>query len=178
MAPSAGCVVFPTMLNRWAIEVEKVNNWVHPGLGFAHKGALKGESGKEVGDICKRKKAQQPSCWRRKCEVKRLWLFLLKRLEHIFCFLLTTVHCYIAASWRNRCYQMWCANELQTDELPSWSFYSKVVLTGCSWAVQWFVPSECYHNCQSMHWGYIYPSERMSIPNAYLYVGSPARSAC
>lgn len=90
MAPSAGCVVFPAMLNRWAIEVEKVNNWVHPGLGFAQEDALKGGSSKEVEDICKRKKAQGPKLlekevWSEEAmtiSAEEAWAYLLFSVDH------------------------------------------------------------------------------------------------
>lgn len=38
VAPSAGCVVFPAVLNSCAISVEKINSWVSkPRLGFGQK---------------------------------------------------------------------------------------------------------------------------------------------
>lgn len=76
-------------------------------------------------------------------------------------------HMAVAASWRNRCCQMWHTNELQADRLPRWSPSSAVVLTGPSWAVQQSVLSAAttLRACS----GDTHPCERMRlVPAAFL----------
>lgn len=89
-------------------------------------------------------------------------------------------HMVIAASWRNRCCQMWVANELQADGIPQLIF---LLWGGPSWPQLGHsaICAHSCHNCQSMPWGHAYLYERKgSIPTAQLecWFTPPLRSVC